>query len=450
MPKLSPRTVVGAAVAGAALAVAVPSGAAPADRADPISAAAAGVTTPLYMSEVIDTSKSGRYVLGLRDGRYVVRDVSKDKTVRTLPSSSRYTYYGLSDSGRYVVYTRTKAANPIRCDEPWVRDRKTNKARRAATSNHGKALKAGWTPTTTGCPDGADWRSQITFSEPALSGNGRYVAFCVNLKVADRLDLYVKNMRTKRVQTWPGACSEATDANGRPVGPQPPQISETGRVVLLPGFHSTGEAVAYSAAARYHVWRPASILINREVIRNDVGGAWPVLTADGSSVYSIGPTTCEGAWTRCPGGPIRYDVASGATEALPAGDPGPGPMSRRGRYVLVITGVPGIGDPPGVPTSCDWVWGQPVATSFAACWSPFALSVLDRVTGVRTDLQQLLGVDVSEIGFMPTPGGVGPYGSYRVPGRPDHTRLSGSGKVVLVQPRGSESRVADWVWLRWM
>lgn len=93
------------------------------------------------------------------------------------------------------------------------------------------------------------WRSQITFSEPALSGKGRFVAFCINLKVADRLDLYVKNMRIKKVRSWPGACAEATDANGRPVGPQPPQISETGRVILLPGFHSTGEAVAYSAAA---------------------------------------------------------------------------------------------------------------------------------------------------------------------------------------------------------
>jgi hypothetical protein len=434
-----------AVVTGATLAIGGQAGPAPGDEAVPISPSPVEVTTDLQMSEVVDVSRSGRYVLGVLDGRHIIRDVVRDRTVRTLPSSSRYTYYGLSDSGRYVVYTRTGSGNPTMCNEPWVRNIRTNKARRADTSKSGKVLKARWSPTTTGCHDGADWRSQITFSEPAISGNGRYVAFCANLKTPDRLDLYVKNMRTKKVRTWPGACAEATDVNGATVGPQPPQISETGRVVLLPGYHSTGEAVPNSAAAGYHIWRPARLLINRSELRTDVGGAWPMLTSDGSGVYSIGPTTCDGGWSRCPGGPIRYDVATASIEVLPPGDPGPGPMSRRGRYVLVITGVPGMGEPPGVPASCDWVWGRSdVVTGFAACWSPFGLYILDRTTGVRTDLQPLLGRDVSEIGFMPVPGTPGPYGSYRVPGRPDHTRLSGNGKVVLVQPRGP-----DWVWLRW-
>ena len=422
------------------------------------SASAIGVSTPLGMTDLIDVSKDGRIVLGLRNGRYVVRDIVKAKTLRKLPSSSDYAYYGISDNGRYAVYTRTRA-NATSCFEPWVRDLKTNKTRRAATATNGKSLTPAWRPTATDCPEEMDWRDQVTYSEPALSGDGRVVAFCANLKVADRLDLYVKDLKSKKMRMWPAACSEETDANGRPVRPQPPQISETGRVVLLPGFHSTGGGEAYSAAAGYHVWRPASILLNRSVIRTDVGGAWPVLTADGSAVYSIGPSTCDGGSVPCQGGSVRYDIASGATEALPAGDPGPGPMSRRGRYVLVITAAPRPGEPSG-PTSCDWVWGIPRPAGSLPGWfpcasSPYGLRVLDRTTGLSTDLVPMVGVGISEVGLSPERGtSEPPLGQYRVPGRPDRTRLSGSGKVVFVmRDTINVPQVPDagtWYALRWM
>ena len=253
------------------------------------------------------TDRAGASQRALRSARH-----RQGQTLRKLPSSSDYAYYGISDNGRYAVYTRTRA-NATSCFEPWVRDLKTNKARRAATATNGKSLTPAWRPTATDCPEEMDWRDQVTYSEPALSGDGRVVAFCANLKVADRLDLYVKDLKNKKMRMWPARARRRRTPTAARSGRSPPQISETGRVVLLPGFHSTGGGEAYSAAAGYHVWRPASILLNRSVIRTDVGGAWPVLTADGSAVYSIGPSTCDGGSVPCQGGPVRYDIASGST-----------------------------------------------------------------------------------------------------------------------------------------
>ena len=359
-----------------------------------VAAAVLGDVTATGMSEIVDVSRTGRYALGMRNGRYVVRDLVRERTVRKLPSSSRYSYEGISDTGRYVLYTRTRAGAPTQCDTPWVRDRRTNIARNAATTKKGRPLRAKWAPTATECPDEPSWRTQITFSEPALSGNGRYVAFCVNLKVANRLDLYVKDMRTKRIRTWPGACSQAIDAYERP---QPPQISETGRVVLLPGFHATGDEAGNQA------WEPASLLKKRSSFVGRVGGAWPVLTDDGRAVYSIGPVDCHSGPTLCPGGPMRHDVASGTSVTLPIWDPGPGPMSRRGRYVLVID------SPDGVVNS---------------------LHVLDRTLWMHTDLtDQFAAAGLS------------------VPGRSSSTLLSGNGRLVFLVPEGSDTQ---WYRMPWM
>lgn len=355
--------------------------------------AAVGVVEPTAMSSVVDVSKNGRFVLGVLGGRYVVRDVVRGRTVRKLPSSSAYAYYGLSDTGRYVVYTRTRGGAPTSCYTPWVRDRITNRARSAATRPNGRPLAAGWVPGGSGCPDEPSWRTQITYSDPAISGNGRYVAFCVNLTVADRLDLYVKDLRTRKVRTFEGVCSEATDAFERP---QPPQISRTGRVLLLPGLHATGDE------AGYNVWRPASIVLNRTTLVPNVGGAWPVLTSDGSAVLSISPNDCGGGFTSCPGGPQRYDVASATMSTLAAGDPGPGPMSRRGRYVLAISGTPGA----------------------------YRLAVIDRAVGASTDLTPRFAA----VGLA-------------IPSSISRTRLSGDGRVVFLSP---DTPPATWYRLRWM
>lgn len=386
-----------------------------------------GVAEPLGMTDVVDVSKTGRYVLGMVDGRYVVRDVDKGRTVRKLPSTANYAYYGLSDSGRYVVYVRTKPGSPTSCYTPWVRDRITNRARNAATTAKGKPLAAGWVPTATACgnrytPDSEEpsWRTQITYSVPTLSGNGRYVAFCVNLTVPDRLDLYVKDMRKNKVRMWAGACSEVTDpiVEGRYSGhsaprPQAPQISETGRVVLLPGSLATGAGFDFEA------WRPASILVNRSAIVGNVGGDRPVLAEDGSAVYSVGPTECARRGTPgealCPWAPFRYDVAMGTASALPAGDPGPFPMSRRGRYVLSV----GAGA------------GGPV------------LQVLDRATGVSADLtSSFLAAGVSI-----------PVWSPWISGKQE-ILISEDGKVIFVSPSGwSVLGIADndaWFRVKWM
>jgi hypothetical protein len=368
--------------------------------APPVAADGVGVVQPVGMTDVVDMSKDGRYVLGRLGGRYVVRDVVRGRTVRRLPSGDEYAYHGLSDSGRYVVYTRTRPGSPTTCGTPYVRDRVTNRVRNAATTASGARLPAGWTPTGTECPDEPSWRTQITFSAPAISGNGRYVAFCVNLAVPDRLDLYVKDLRTRRIRTFEGVCSEITDAFERPAAPQ---VSETARVILLPGRDATGDE------AGYHSWWPASLLLNRSTLVAGVGGAGPVLTADGSAVYSVGPLTCLGGEVPCPGGPIRYDVSSATTAALPAGDPGPGPTTRRGRYVVVTTNDP-VGN---------------------------RLAVLDRATGTSTDLTPaFVGAGVA----IPT---------WFFPPRPDvppRTLVSGDGRIVMVSPDGS----ADWYRLRWM
>ena len=66
-----------------------------------------GCGRALGMAEVVDVSKDGRRVLGLLNGRYVVRDVVTNKTLRKLPTSPAYEYFGISDNGRYVSYTYT-------------------------------------------------------------------------------------------------------------------------------------------------------------------------------------------------------------------------------------------------------------------------------------------------------------------------------------------------------
>lgn len=359
-------------------------------RAGPV-----GVVQPTGMSDVVDVSKNGRYVLGRLGGRWVVRDLVRERTVRRLPSSASHRYHGISDTGRYVLYSYTPASGATACNEPWVRDRITNKARPAARTSKGRALPTGWAGAG-GCPDEPSWTTQFTFSDPAISGNGRYVAFCANLQVVDRLDLYVKDMRTKRIRTYPGVCSDLTDAHETPA---PPQISEDGRVILLPGHHATGDE------AGYDVWAPAAILLNRSTLVGGAGGAHAQLTEDGSAVLSIGPMTCDGGWGPCSAGPkqpIRYDIASATTVALPAGDPGPAPTTRRGRFVVVV--------------SRDAAGNH--------------LAILDRATGALSDLTAAFAA-----------AGVG------VPSAAERTSISGDGRYVFVV---SDAAGSTWVRMRWM
>ena len=218
------------------------------------------------------------------------------------------------------------------------------------------------------------------------------MAFCVNLTQPERLDLYVKDRRTGRLRTWPGVCSEITSDFEWPT---PPQLSENGKVVLLPGLHASGEE------SDYFKWDPASMLVSFAALRSGVGGRWPRVTDDGSAVYSVSPNSCDTTDTPCPGGPIRYDTATGTISALPATDPGPGPMSRRGRYAVSITG----------PTA-----GK-------------SLGIYDRTTGVTTDLTPMftaVGVTIPEGSAL--------------------TRLSGDGRVVFVISNAGTS----WHALTWM
>jgi hypothetical protein len=331
---------------------------------------------PVGMSEVVDVSKNGRLVLGKYGNKYVVRDVVAGKTLRTLPTSSSYRYVSLSSDGRYVLYLKTVSPR-YGCSQPWVRDRVTNQTRLAAADSRGRAIQASF--KTQDCEDVG--RASM---KAAMSANGRYVAFCANLQRPTTTDLYLKDMRTRKLTTVRGACLQDQEYDTV----LPLQVSEDGRVILLPGKHDD-----------FGGWQPATLWV-RGAMRAGVGGEHPFLTDDGSAVYSQGPLTFAGNVEHPLANPLRYDIATRTLTSLPAGDPVSPEMSRRGRYVLELT------DP----------WGT----------QPPALGVLDRTTQQVVDLTSELEA-----------AGVRPPNGY------EGTRLSSDGKVLFVGP--SYGQTGTWV-----
>ena len=340
-----------------------------------------GEVRPIGMSQVVDVSKNGRIVLGQYGRRYVVRDVVAGKTLRKLPTSSSYTYLSLSSDGRYVLYLK-QVADEYGFYQPWVRDRVTNKTRLAAADSRGHAIRAGR-------PVADDQEVSGDSRKAAMSANGRYVAFCANLERTSH-DLYLKDMRTRKLTTVRGACI----GYGEDDVFNPLQVSEDARVILLPGWHDeTGG------------WQAATLWV-RGALRADVGGESPNLTDDGSAVYSNGPLTFVRYEENAPPNPIRYDIPTRALTTLPAGDPVSAEMSRRGRYVIALR------DP---------------ATTQAP-----GLGVLDRSTQQLTDLTSRLEA-----------AGVSPPTTQHY----EATRLSSDGKVVFVGP--SYGQKGTWVALTW-
>lgn len=299
------------------------------------------------LHQVMEVSKDGRYALGITPGhKYVVRDVVKGKTRRTLPSGGSlytgdYAYVGLSDTGRYVSYGhRTASKKSLGC-RPWVRDVVKNKARLVATDSRGRALKILWGGTSEPCPGflSRGLAPSFPYSLPALSGNGRWVAFCASLEAIDRADLYVKDLKRGTLIRREGVCPTWDDPRqSRKL--LAPQISDDGRVVLIPG------SLAYSTDLSDTSWGSASVLVDRADLRTGTGGANPFMTEDGSTVFSMLPLSCQdpaptvdGDCNNEPGGLI-YNVGSGSTVSMPfvpiapPWPDGPGQMSRRGRYVI--------------------------------------------------------------------------------------------------------------------
>ena len=168
------------------------------------------VATGMHM--ILDVSKNGRIVLGrlTETGPFVIRDLVRNKTLRTLKSGPAYSYKSISSTGRYVHFTRTYTRAGCTYARPWVYDRVTNKSRLAAATRAGKALQATWSKPGQ-CP-------YISYTESAfemhavggpgqMSPDGRYVAFCANLTDPDRGDLYIKDMRTRKLTIRQGPVS---------------------------------------------------------------------------------------------------------------------------------------------------------------------------------------------------------------------------------------------------
>ncbi len=400
----------GMALAGLLLGAAAPGGALAVQDAAGVAASATPVPTGIHT--LVDVSKNGRIALGrmTETGPFVVRDLVRNKTLRTLRSSGSYTYKSLSSNGRYVSYTRSYTKGSCTYARPWVLDRITGRARLAATTRSGKQLRPTWSQAT-GCAQFST--AESTFGAyfhngprgpGQMSPDGRYVAFCANLTDPDRGDLYIKDMKTRKLTVRTGICHR-TDEEAELYAPH---ISEGARTVMLP-FNTAGSTASHRV----------DVLLNRTTVR---AVAIPdaeriMLTDDGSAIYyQVGGANDAG----------RYDTATAVVTPLLTGDPmrrdqvqpgeeyrEPQGISRRGRYATYHGSR--ITDP---------VVGR-----------VGLIGVFDRDTGVAVDLTPALiaaGVPL-QVGS-----------NVVVVNSTIPAELSGDGQVVFVPAP------AGWVSVRWM
>lgn len=364
----------------------------------PVSSA---VVTPLSV-DVQSASKTDRYVTTAT----ALYDTQARKVVKRFPS--RASIVSLSDDGRYVTYTLPGASGREvrgKLTSQWdykqntvkVFDRKTRKTRTATTTQSGKALRPAWrSPCLAGssaCEEGFDiaWAPGLVGGQ--ISGNGRYVVFCANYATPQRVDLYIKDLRTKRLAVRKGACAYEDDYMEDRL--RAPSISEDGGTILLPGSGSSGE----EGIGR---WGPSRALINRARLI-EVGGYAPTITHDGKTISVKGAFQSDS---------YTYDDQPVTWLDLPTGTRTPADptdlqltmqnASRHGRYVVIHTRD--TSDP----------WGA-------------RLIVKDRTLGVDHDLTPALAA-----------------AGYTLP---DWSRpiLTGDGRTVFVQ-----TQQGPWVTIRWL
>jgi hypothetical protein len=271
----------------------------------------------------IAASSDGRYILGVSGkGAVSVWDTVKGRTARKLHSGQRYHYLDISADGTMISYTKTMKYNACLADVPKVRNRRTNKSRVVATNAKGRILPS-WRPAR--CPgDEDDTRLSYApqFSLPALSGNGRYVAFCANLSAPQARTLYRKDLRTGAVIAWQDAC--ATWEDGGDTWFVNPQISDDGSVILVPGEPDWSEGNSGQ--------RTFQLVVNGQVLPPVMGGA-QYLNGPGTFVLADRPGSGCG-YPSCADTHVRYDVATGTVTDLPAGSPIDGSISSDGTYSM--------------------------------------------------------------------------------------------------------------------
>ncbi len=319
------------AVAAAALLIPAPGPAI--GSTGPVAVAPLATTlTPTGMNTILDVSKDGRIALGrlTETGPVVIRDVVKNKTLRTLKSGPTYAYKSISSTGRYVHFTRTYTRSGCTYARPWVYDRVTNKARLAAAARSGKPLSATWSLPNQ-CP-------YISYTESAfemhfvggpgqMSPDGRYVAFCANLTDPARGDLYIKDMRTRKLTIQQGVCHLTAEAKEF----YPAHVSESARTVMV--LHNdAGSTAGYGA----------DVVLHRRTVRNvalpgNAGARELWLTDDGTpSSTASAARRMRGATTPSPAPRPRSTPAIlCAMSTLQPGQESRDSvgMTRRGRFV---------------------------------------------------------------------------------------------------------------------
>lgn len=279
------------------------------------------------------TSKSGRYVISgnaLYD-RQAKRTLKRfSGVVRSLTDDGRYVTYILDGKGSSI--TKPIMGNVQRTVK--VYDRKTGRTRTATTTSSGRTLRPAWRTTCTAdndlCAEGASIDQAPQLQGGHMSGNGHYVVFCANYARRDRVDLYIKNWRTKKLSVVRGACSFDRDADAGGDIVQPPLISENGSTILLDGPRAYGEVGVGT-------WGPSRALLNRKRLV-EVGGITPTMTHDGQTISVKGPFRSDTYWGEDPLPVTWYGVQSGAS--TPASPPGlqldMRNASRRGRYFVQL------------------------------------------------------------------------------------------------------------------
>jgi hypothetical protein len=399
----------GVALAGLLLS-AGPSGAATSSQGPVAALAAAPVPTGIQV--LIDVSKDGRIALGrlTETGPVVIRDLVTNKTLRTLKSTGSYTYKSLSSNGRYVSFNKSYKKGACTYSRPWVLDRRTGRARLAATTRAGRQLRPMWSQAS-GCAQFSTAEASFgtyfhngTVGPGQMSPDGRFVAFCANLIDPARGDLYIKDMKTRKLTIRPGICHWTSDVQEL----YAPHVTEAARTIMLP-FNDQGSTLSHRV----------DVLLNRTTLRTVAvpDSERLMLTDDGSAIYyQVGGTNDAG----------RYDTATAAVTPLFAGDPmrrdeiqpgkeyrEPQGMTRRGRYVSYHGSR--ITDP-----SVDRVG---------------LIGVFDRDTGVAVDLTPALiaaGVPLQITGNVVVPNSLIP------------AEISGDGQVIFFPA------ATGWVSVRWM
>ena len=355
------------------------------------------------MHTILDVSKNGRIVLGrlTETGPFVIRDLVRNKTLRTLKSGPAYSYKSISSTGRYVHFTKDFTKDGCTYARPWVYDRVTNKSRLAAATRSGKPLVAKWTQTNQ-CPyisyTASAFGMHFVGGPGQMSPDGRYVAFCANLTDPARGDLYIKDMRTRKLTIKKGLCPLTTEAQEL----YPVHVSESARTIMV-----LREDAGYRA----------DVVLNRRTVRGvslpgNAGARELWLTDDGRSIfYGVGGSPEAG----------RYDTSTGATTALTTGDPlrdealqpgeeyrDPVGMTRRGRYVTYN--------------------GSRLDTNAVRVG---LVGVFDRETGQAVDLTATTGIPLQVGTTSPVPNSLVPI------------HISGDGRVLFIGWGG-------WATLRWM